>query len=158
MKLSSIFLSLFFSLNTAFAANTTTVLGYPSGQATQVCAPTSANSQCLGQGGGGGSGLTVGTTTIANGTNGDVEYNNNGVLGEEVVSGTGTVTSVSVATANGFSGTVANASTTPAITMQTSITGILKGNGTAISAATSGTDYQPALSLKLDQLIPKLFN
>ena len=61
MKLSSIFLSLFFSLNTAFAANTTTVLGYPSGQATQVCAPTSANSQCLGQGGGGGSSQWTGT-------------------------------------------------------------------------------------------------
>jgi hypothetical protein len=36
---------------------------------------------------------------------------------------------------------VANASNTPAITMGTSITGMLKGNGTAISAATAGTDY-----------------
>ncbi len=53
----------------------------------------------------------------------------------------GTVTSVAVATANGFSGTVANSSTTPSITMQTSATGVLKGNGTAISAATQGTDY-----------------
>jgi hypothetical protein len=34
--------------------------------------------------GGGGSGLTVGTTTISSGTNGDVEYNNSGVLGELV--------------------------------------------------------------------------
>ena len=32
--------------------------------------------------GSGGSGLVVGTTTITSGTNGDVEYNNNGVLGE----------------------------------------------------------------------------
>lgn len=55
--------------------------------------------------------------------------------------GTGTVTSVSVATANGFSGTVATATTTPVITMKTSITGLLKGNGTAISAATAGVDY-----------------
>jgi hypothetical protein len=61
-------------------------------------------------------------------------------------SGGGTVTAVSVASANGFSGTVANASTTPAITIQTSITGIVKGNGTAISAAVSGTDYAPATS------------
>lgn len=53
----------------------------------------------------------------------------------------GTVTSVSVATANGFAGTVATATTTPAITLTTSITGVLKGNGTAISAATAGTDY-----------------
>jgi len=53
----------------------------------------------------------------------------------------GTVTSTSVVSANGFSGTVANSSTTPAITLSTTITGLLKGNGTAISAATSGTDY-----------------
>lgn len=55
--------------------------------------------------------------------------------------GSGTVTNVSVVTANGFSGTVANAGTTPAITMQTSVTGILKGNGTAMSAAVAGTDF-----------------
>ena len=53
----------------------------------------------------------------------------------------GTVTSASVVSANGFAGTVATATTTPAITVSTSITGVLKGNGTAISAATSGTDY-----------------
>ncbi len=56
-------------------------------------------------------------------------------------SGSGTVTTVSVVSANGFAGSVANATTTPAITLTTSITGILKGNGTAISAATDGTDY-----------------
>jgi len=55
--------------------------------------------------------------------------------------GSGTVTTVSVVSANGFSGTVANAGTTPAITMQTSVTGMLKGNGTAISAAVVSTDY-----------------
>ena len=60
--------------------------------------------------------------------------------------GVGTVTSVSVASANGFTGTVATASSTPAITITTSITGVLKGNGTAISAATSGTDYAPGTS------------
>lgn len=49
---------------------------------------------------------------------------------------TGTVTSVSVVSANGFAGTVANASTTPAITLTTSITGLLYGNGTALAATT----------------------
>jgi hypothetical protein len=53
----------------------------------------------------------------------------------------GTVTSVSVVSANGFAGTVATATTTPAITLTTSITGVLKGNGTAISAAVANTDY-----------------
>ena len=56
-------------------------------------------------------------------------------------SGAGTVTSVSVVSANGFAGTVATATSTPAITVSTSITGVLKGDGTAISAATAGTDY-----------------
>jgi len=58
----------------------------------------------------------------------------------------GTVTSVSVVSANGLAGTVATATTTPAITLSTSVTGLLKGNGTAVSAATSGTDYAPATS------------
>ena len=60
--------------------------------------------------------------------------------------GSGTVTSASVVSANGLAGTVANPTTTPAITLSTSVTGVLKGNGTAISAATSGTDYAPATS------------
>lgn len=53
--------------------------------------------------------------------------------------GSGTVTTVSVVSANGFAGTVATATTTPAITLTTSVTGILKGNGTAISAITVGS-------------------
>ncbi len=56
-------------------------------------------------------------------------------------SGSGTVTSVSVVSANGLAGTVATATTTPAITLSTSVTGVLKGNGTAISAAIADTDY-----------------
>ena len=53
----------------------------------------------------------------------------------------GTVTSVSVVSANGFAGTVATATTTPAITLSTSVTGLVKGNGTALSAAVAATDY-----------------
>lgn len=52
--------------------------------------------------------------------------------------GGGSVTSVSVVSANGFAGSVANAASTPAITVSTTITGILKGNGTAISEAVAG--------------------
>lgn len=55
--------------------------------------------------------------------------------------GSGTVTSVSVVSANGFAGSVATATTTPAITLSTTVTGLLKGDGTAISAAVAGTDY-----------------
>ena len=39
----------------------------------------------------GSGGLTVGTTTITSGTNGDIEFNNAGVLGEKAVTGTGSV-------------------------------------------------------------------
>ncbi len=71
--------------------------------------------------------ITVGTTAITFTT--------------LILTGTGTVSSVSVVSANGLAGTVANATTTPAITLSTTITGLLKGNGTAISAAIAGTDY-----------------
>lgn len=55
--------------------------------------------------------------------------------------GSGGVSSVSVVTANGLAGTVANPTTTPAITLTTTVTGLIKGNGTAFSAAVVGTDY-----------------
>lgn len=61
--------------------------------------------------------------------------------------GSGTVTTASVVSANGFAGTVANPTTTPAITLSTTASGVLKGNGTAISAATAGTDYQAPITL-----------
>lgn len=68
----------------------------------------------------------------------------------------GTVTSVSVATANGFAGSVANPTTTPAITLTTTVTGVLKGNGTAISAATDGTDYlSPTTGITVSQSTPQ---
>ena len=54
--------------------------------------------------------------------------------------GSGTVTAVSVTSTNGFAGT-SSGGATPALTISTSITGVIKGNGTAISAATAGTDY-----------------
>lgn len=54
---------------------------------------------------------------------------------------TGSVTSVSVVNDNGFDGTVATPTTTPAITIKTTVTGIVKGDGTGISAATPDVDY-----------------
>lgn len=53
-------------------------------------------------------------------------------------SGGGTVSSVNVATSNGFAGTSDGNAGSPTLTLTTSITGILKGNGTAISAASAG--------------------
>ena len=57
--------------------------------------------------------------------------------------GGGTVTNLSVVSANGFAGTVATPTTTPAITLSTTVTGVLKGNGTAMSAAVANVDYVP---------------
>lgn len=53
---------------------------------------------------------------------------------------------VLISSANGFAGTVVNGTSNATVTMKTTITGLLKGNGTAISAALSGTDYAPATS------------
>ena len=98
---------------------------------------------------GGGSGIDNITGLVSAGTN--VTITGSGTFASPYVinaiasggsGGTGTVTNVSVVTANGFSGTVSSASTTPAITLQTTVNGILKGNGTAITSAQSGTDYQ----------------
>jgi trimeric autotransporter adhesin len=55
------------------------------------------------------------------------------------------LTSVAVTSANGFAGT-SSGGTTPSLTLSTSITGVLKGNGTALSAATAGTDYSAGTS------------
>ena len=63
-------------------------------------------------------------------------------LADSAGGGSGTVTTASVVSANGFTGTVANPTTTPAITVATSVTGLLKGNGTAVSAVVSGTDIK----------------
>lgn len=53
--------------------------------------------------------------------------------------GSGTVTGISIASANGFAGT-ATSTATPVITLKTSITGILQGNGTAITGITLPAD------------------
>jgi hypothetical protein len=86
-----------------------------------------------------GDGTTLAFT--AAGTSGQVLTSNGAGVPTWTTNGAGTVTSASVVSANGFAGTVANASTTPEITLTTSITGVIKGNGTAMSAAVAGTDY-----------------
>jgi hypothetical protein len=86
---------------------------------------------------------TSSPTFVAPSTSGNV-LTSNGTTWQSTApagGGSGTVTTASVVSANGFGGTVATDTTTPAITISTSITGVLKGNGTALSAATAGTDY-----------------
>jgi len=133
-------------LITVATATTTpalTVAGTSGGIPYFSSASTWASSAALTQYGvvyGGGAGATPVAT--AAGTTGQVLTATTGGAPTWAAPATsGTVTSVSVVSANGFAGTVATATTTPAITLTTSITGLLKGNGTAISAAVANTDY-----------------
>jgi hypothetical protein len=50
------------------------------------------------------------------------------------------ISSVAVASSNGLAGTSSGGST-PTLTLSTTVNGLVKGNGTALSAATAGTDY-----------------
>ena len=91
--------------------------------------------------GGGSSGVTsidsiTGAITLVQGA-GIVITDNSPLPGNITIgaTNTGTVTSVSVVSANGFAGTVANPTTAAAITIDTTVTGILYGNGTAVAAA-----------------------
>lgn len=81
--------------------------------------------------------LVAGTNVTITGTWPNQTINSTGGGG----GGSGTVTDVSVVSANGLAGTVATSTSTPAITLSTTVTGLVKGNGTALSAATAGTDY-----------------
>ncbi len=73
--------------------------------------------------------------TGGSGTHADWNISVSGLQGPS-----GTVTAVSVASSNGFAGSSTGGGA-PQLTLSTTVTGVLKGNGTAISAATAGTDY-----------------
>ena len=85
---------------------------------------------------------------VGAGTTGQVLTSNGAGAPTWTAAASGTVTSVSVASANGFAGTVATATTTPAITIETTLnTPVLAGNGTAlIAATTTGTGSTVVLS------------
>ena len=126
---------------TGTAAGLSTTLAVASGGT--GLATLTANNVILGNG-------TSNPTFVAPSTSGNV-LTSNGTTWQSTApaggGGSGTVTTASVVSANGFGGSVATATSTPAITITTSITGILKANGTAISAATAGTDYLSNISV-----------
>lgn len=74
------------------------------------------------------------------GTSGQVLKSNAAGAPTWVTDGGGTVTAVSVVTANGLAGS-SSGGATPALTLSTTVTGVVKGNGTALSAAAAATDY-----------------
>lgn len=75
-------------------------------------------------------------SSTAPGIAGNVLTSVGGVWASAAPATSGTVTAVTVVSANGLAGT-SSGGATPALTLSTSITGILQGNGTAISAATT---------------------
>lgn len=70
----------------------------------------------------------------------------NGTSWDAIGAGGGSLTAVAIATAHGFSGASDGGTPTATLTINCTITGLLKGNGTSISAAVSATDYAPATS------------
>jgi hypothetical protein len=97
------------------------------GSATATAVPTAGNLTSSANG----------AELALNYTDGKLYYKDNGgtvrLLADKI--------SVSVASANGFAGTVAQATatSTPAITLTTSVNGIIYGNGTAMQAVTVGS-------------------
>jgi pectate lyase-like protein len=92
---------------------------------------------------------SLGTYSNTSANAGNVYIDSTGLLYRSTASvATGTVTSVSVVSANGLAGTVATPTTTPAITLSTTINSpVLAGNGTAlIAATTTGTGSTVMLS------------
>jgi hypothetical protein len=81
------------------------------------------------------------TSNAASGSTSTLSYAS-GVFTFTPASSASVLSGLSVASSNGFSGSV----TSSALTIQTSVTGLLKGNGTAILPAVSGTDYQAPIS------------
>jgi Chaperone of endosialidase len=93
---------------------------------------------------GGSSGLTVGTTTITSGTNTDVEYNNNGVLGEYAITGTGNVVMSASPTFTGVETFAVGSQSAPSITFTgTSNTGLW-------AVSTTGLGFDVGGANKLD--------
>lgn len=68
----------------------------------------------------------------------------NGTSFLSIGSGSGGITGVAIASTHGLSGTSDGDPVTPTVTLNCTVTGLLKANGTTISAAVSATDYAPA--------------
>ena len=86
-------------------------------------------------------------TVLYQSANGSTAFTSVGQAGQILTSGgqgvpvwgtVGGITSVAVATANGFGGTVATPTTTPTISITTTVNGILYGNGATAVAAVAG--------------------
>jgi hypothetical protein len=88
-----------------------------------------------------GNGIVINQTPVQGGSNGQCLFINNAQISSQACgSGSGTVTSVSVTTANGISGSVATATTTPAISLTL---GAITPSTAAIGAGSAITSSGP---------------
>ena len=131
------------TLGTGIVKNTTTTGALTNAASADIISlfSTCSGTQYLGADGachsaGGGSGLTVGTTTISSGTNTHIEYNNSGVLGEYAITGTG---NVALSASPTFTGTVGAAAITA--------TGLVTGADFNSTTGTTGYEIGGANAL-----------
>lgn len=126
---------------TSVASGTGLTGGPITGSGTISLAAQTANTVMASLNGAAPSGVAV---PGCSGTNQALTWTAGGGFGCITISGgggSGGVSSLSVNTANGFAGSVANATTTPAITISTTTNGLLKGVGGTLTPAVAGTDY-----------------
>lgn len=99
--------------------------------------------------------LIVGTTPIIGTCSSGFDlFNNAGVLGCQTDTGSGTVTTLSIVTANGISGTVANPTTTPAVTL---LLGAITPSSVTIGAGSAITSSGVGGVLANSAYIPSLY-
>lgn len=107
-----------------------------------------------------GNGTKVQLSTGTTATNDCVKFDANGNTVDAGAAcgggggGSGTVTTLSVVSTNGLTGSVSNPTTTPAITMGTTVSGLIAGSGGALVQASAAMINAPVVSVMTNSIVP----